>query len=306
LEHETAKLMTEAANPRTANLDSMAIGELLQVMNDEDKKVALAVENELPQIEKAVKATVYAFGRGGRLVYIGAGTSGRLGVLDAAECPPTFGVDPNLVLGLIAGGETALLQAVEGAEDDAALAVSELEKIEFSADDVLVGIAASGRTPYVLGGLRYAEAQGAVTVAISCSPNSAISKIANIPITLLVGPEVVTGSTRLKAGTATKMVLNMLTTAAMVRIGKVYGNLMVDVKTSNHKLIERARRIVAQAAGVDDEQAAVALEKAGMNAKVAIVMIKRNCSAEEAEELLKAADGFIRKALSNNRRGISL
>ncbi|MBP2652074.1 MAG: N-acetylmuramic acid 6-phosphate etherase [Firmicutes bacterium] len=303
MEQETVKLMTERDNPRTAELDVMTTGEILRVMNDEDKQVAVAVESQLGSIEAAVEAAVRAFEQGGRLVYIGAGTSGRLGVLDAAECPPTFGVDASMVVGLIAGGEAALVKAIEGAEDDKELAVKDLQQIHFSAQDVLVGIAASGRTPYVLGGLKYAAGVGAPTVAISCSPDSAVAREAQVAITLLTGPEVLTGSTRLKAGTATKMVLNMLTTASMVKLGKVYGNLMVDVKASNEKLIDRARRIVERAAGVNCEEAAGALNEADLHAKTAIVMLKCGCSAEEAGALLTAAGGFISKALTGKLKG---
>jgi N-acetylmuramic acid 6-phosphate etherase len=230
-------------------------------------------------------------------VYIGAGTSGRLGVLDASECPPTFGVDANLVIGLIAGGDGALRKSIEGAEDQEQEAVRQLQEIHFSAEDVLVGLAASGRTPYVIGGLRYAKKLGAATAAISCSPNSAIGSIADIAITLVVGPEVISGSTRMKAGTAQKMVLNMLTTAAMIKLGKVYGNLMVDVSPSNQKLMERAKRIVAQAAGVSMEEAQSVLKQANYNPKLAIVMSKGAYTVEEAKARLEKAQGFISKAL---------
>ncbi|MBP2645779.1 MAG: N-acetylmuramic acid 6-phosphate etherase [Firmicutes bacterium] len=302
LEQETAQLMTEKENPRTAGLDEMTTTELLRVMNEEDRLVAQAVESQIPAIEAVVDAAVRAFRQGGRLVYLGAGTSGRLGVLDAAECPPTFGVEPGMVIGLIAGGSHALVEAVEGAEDNAALAEKDLKIIHFSDRDVLVGIAASGRTPYVLGGLRYAARIGAATVAISCSPGSAVSEVAQVAITLAVGPEVVTGSTRLKAGTATKMVLNMITTASMVRLGKVYGNLMVDVKASNQKLVARALRIVERAAGVSSQEAEQALTQADFHAKTAIVMLKRGCSVKEARQLLAETDGLISRALKPSKK----
>jgi len=291
-------LMTEQSNPRTGNIDQLSTADMLQLLNDEDKTVAYAVEKELPNIALAVDKVVEALRQGGRLVYIGAGTSGRLGVLDASECPPTFGVHDNVVVGLIAGGDLALRNAIEGAEDDEEEAIRQLQNIGLSAVDVLVGIAASGRTPYVIGGIKYANGLGVTTVAISCSPNSAIGDIAKIAITPVVGPEAISGSTRLKAGTAQKMVLNMITTGAMIKIGKVYGNLMVDVKTSNAKLIERAKRIVTQATGVAIEEARRVLEQANYNPKLAIVMIKKACTLEEAKIQLEKAHGVIRKVLS--------
>lgn len=291
-------LLTEAANPRTAAIDSMDTDQILTTINEEDNTVAAAVACEIPQITIAVEKIVTAMARGGRLIYLGAGTSGRLGVLDAAECPPTFGVDPGRVIGLIAGGETALTQAVEGAEDDILEVVRQLEAISMNELDVVVGLAASGRTPYVIAGLEYANRLGACTVAVSCSPGSAVSKAAQVTITPLVGPEVITGSTRMKAGTAQKLVLNMLSTATMIRLGKVYGNLMVDVQPTNHKLRERSIRIVAQAAGAGREEASQALSCCDYNPKTAIVMIKRNCSAAEATDYLTAAGGFIRQALT--------
>jgi N-acetylmuramic acid 6-phosphate etherase len=229
-------------------------------------------------------------------VYIGAGTSGRLGVLDASECPPTFGVEDSMVVGLIAGGDHALRQAIEGIEDDEEAAVKQLREIDLSVKDVLVGIAASGRTPYVAGGLTYANELGVTTIAISCSPNSVIGKIAKIAITPVVGPEAIAGSTRMKAGTAQKLILNMITTTAMIQLGKVYGNLMVDVKAGNVKLLERAKRIVAQATGVSIEQGTKFLEQTGYNPKLAIVMLKKACTLEEAKTRLKKAQGIISKA----------
>jgi N-acetylmuramic acid 6-phosphate etherase len=298
LKIEIDHLMTEQRNPNTAKIDQLSTQEMLTLINAEDRLVADVVAQEIPNITLAVDQIVEALGRGGRLVYIGAGTSGRLGVLDASECPPTFGVDANLVIGLIAGGDGALRKSIEGAEDQEQEAVRQLQEIHFSSEDVLVGIAASGRTPYVIGGLTYAKELGAATAAISCSPNSVIGSIADISITLVVGPEVISGSTRMKAGTAQKMVLNMLTTAAMIKLGKVYGNLMVDVSPSNQKLMERAKRIVAQAAGVSMDEAQKFLKQANYNPKLAIVMIKGAYTVEEAKARLEKAQGFISKALS--------
>lgn len=297
-------LLTEAVNPQTLHIDALATDQLLTAINEQDQKVAQAVAMEIPHIAVAVDNITRALQTGGRLVYIGAGTSGRLGVLDAAECPPTFGVEPGLVIGLIAGGNIALVSAVEGAEDDKLGAVSQLQAINLSTDDVVVGLAASGRTPYVLGGLEYANSVGAYTVAISCTPVSLIGKVAQVAITPLVGPEVIAGSTRMKAGTAQKLVLNMLTTATMVKLGKVYGNLMVDVKPTNAKLVERAKRIVMQATGVSREQAGEILQQAGMNPKTAIVMLKRNCDAAQAARYLTVAGGFIDRAIEIEEKGI--
>lgn len=295
---ETDGLLTEAVNAETANIDKLDTEQLLKVINDEDNTIASAVAKEIHHIAAAVDKITAALMGGGRLIYFGAGTSGRLGVLDAAECPPTFGVEPGLVIGLIAGGDRALVEAVEGAEDQYDGAISQFQAIKLEARDVVVGLAASGRTPYVIGGLEYANRVGAFTIAISCTPESPVSKVAKLAITPLVGPEVIAGSTRMKAGTAQKLVLNMLTTATMIRFGKVYGNLMVDVRPTNAKLMERAKRIVAEASGVSREQAGEVLVQAGMNPKTAIVMIKRECSAEQAAHYLTAAGGFIRKAIT--------
>lgn len=291
------KLMTEQRNSKTEKIDQLGTEEMLKLINDEDKIVAYAVEKEIPNIALAIDKVAEAFRHEGRLVYIGAGTSGRLGVLDASECPPTFGVDKSMVVGLIAGGDQALRNSIEGAEDDEEALVKQLRKINLSAKDVLVGIAASGRTPCVEGGLKYANELGVTTVAISCSPSSLIGDIANIAITPVVGPEVISGSTRLKAGTAQKLVLNMITTTAMIKIGKVYGNLMVDMKASNIKLLERAKRIVAQATGVSIDKAKEFLEKANYSPKLAIVMIEKACTIVEAKARLEKAQGFISKAL---------
>jgi N-acetylmuramic acid 6-phosphate etherase len=267
-------LLTEQRNPASASLDSLPTEEALRVINAEDRKVAEAVEREIPAIARAVDAIVAAFQRGGRLFYIGAGSSGRLGVLDAAEIPPTFGAPPGMVQGIMAGGEAALARATETTEDDPAMGVQDLAARGFTESDVLVGIAASGRTPYVLGAMAEARRLGAVTVGISCTPESELARAVEIAITPLVGPEVVAGSTRLKAGTAQKLVLNMLSTEAFVRLGYVYGNLMVNVQPKNRKLVDRARRIIAQAAGVTYERAGELLVEAGDNVRRAIQMAK--------------------------------
>lgn len=290
-------MLTEESNPRTARLDQLSALEIVTAMNDEDATVAAAVRRGLPAIAQAVEAIVGRLRAGGRLIYVGAGTSGRLGVLDAVECVPTFSVDPGLVVGVIAGGEIALTEAVEGAEDRYEDGQRDLEAVGAGARDAIVGIAASGRTPYVLGALDYANTLGALTVAVSCNDPAPMLDQAQIGIPVVVGPEVLTGSTRLKAGTAQKMVLNMLSTAVMVRLGKVYGNLMVDVKVTNHKLAERARRIVSRVAGVDDAEAARLLSLTGDEVKPAIVMARRGVSPDEARALLRAADGVLRAVI---------
>lgn len=291
------ELSTEQKNPESMNVDSLNTNQILNLINSEDRKVAAAVEKEIPNIALAVDAIVKALRQGGRLIYMGAGTSGRLGILDAAECPPTFGTDDKEIIGLIAGGQEALVKALEGVEDDRAEAVRQLQAIGLCKEDILVGIAASGRTPYVIEGISYARRIGAQTIALSCSLNSMISRIADIAITPIVGAEVITGSTRLKAGTAQKMVLNMMTTCAMIKLGKVYGNLMVDVQPNNQKLVERATNIVREVTGVSKETAGEYLQKAGMSSKVAIVMIMKSCTKDEAVNLLQKAQGFLRKAL---------
>jgi N-acetylmuramic acid 6-phosphate etherase len=265
-----ASLLTEQINPNSLSIDSLPTLDMLRVINDEDRKVAESITPELPNIARAVDAIVEAFGRSGRLFYIGAGTSGRLGVLDASECPPTFNVSPDLVQGIIAGGESALSRATEATEDDPATGVRDLLARGFTAADVLCGIAASGRTPYVLGAIAEANRLGAVTIGISCTPDSELSRAAKIAIAPLSGPEVIAGSTRLKAGTATKLVLNMLTTGTFIRLGYVYGNLMVNVQPKNAKLLDRARRIVASATGLSYEDAGKALEASGNHVKTAI------------------------------------
>jgi N-acetylmuramic acid 6-phosphate etherase len=291
------KLLTEQANPASDSLDSLATEEVLRIINAEDAKVAGAVEREIPAIARAVDAIVAAVEKGGRLFYIGAGTSGRLGVLDASEIPPTFSAAPGMVQGIIAGGETALSRATETTEDDPAIGAGDLRAHGFTAGDVLVGIAASGRTPYVLGAVAAARKMGATTIGISCTPQSELARAADIAITPLVGPEVIAGSTRMKAGTAQKLVLNMLSTAACVRLGYVYGNLMVNVQPKNRKLRDRARRIIAQTAGVSYEHAGELLEQAGSNVRTAIVMARAAIGREEAERRLAAAGGRVSKAI---------
>lgn len=290
-------LITEQRNPNSMNVDCLSALEIVQLMNEEDKQVSLAIEKCLPQIAQAVERIVAAFQQGGRLVYIGAGTSGRLGVLDASECPPTFGVSPEMVKGIIAGGERALRHPIEGAEDSKTQAVVDLQTIQFSSKDVLVGIAASGRTPYVIGALEYAKSLGSVTVSIASNPNSAMANIVDIAIDTVVGPEVLTGSSRLKSGTAQKLVLNMLTTASMILMGKCYQNLMVDVQASNEKLKARAIRIVMQATDCDKTLAEETLKLADQNAKLAIMMILSGLDRAQAEALLEKHHGKLQLAL---------
>ena len=290
-------LITEQRNLNSMHVDSLSALEIVQLMNQEDKQVPLAIEKCLPQIAQAVECIVAAFQQGGRLVYIGAGTSGRLGVLDASECPPTFGVSPEMVKGIIAGGERALRHPIEGAEDSKTHAVVDLQTIQFSSKDVLVGIAASGRTPYVIGALEYAKSLGSVTVSIASNPNSAMANIVDIAIDTVVGPEVLTGSSRLKSGTAQKLVLNMLTTASMILMGKCYQNLMVDVQASNEKLKARAIRIVMQATDCDKALAEETLKLADQNAKLAIMMILSGLDRAQAEALLEKHQGKLQLAL---------
>ena len=290
-------LITEQRNPNSMHVDSLSALEIVQLMNKEDKQVPLAIEKCLPQIAQAVECIVAAFQQGGRLVYIGAGTSGRLGVLDASECPPTFGVSPEMVKGIIAGGERALRHPIEGAEDSKEQAVIDLQTIQFSSKDVLVGIAASGRTPYVIGALEYAKSLGSATVSIASNPNSAMANIVDIAIDTVVGAEVLTGSSRLKSGTAQKLVLNMLTTASMILMGKCYQNLMVDVQASNEKLKARAIRIVMQATDCDKALAEETLKQADQNAKLAIMMILSGLDRAQAEALLEKHHGKLQLAL---------
>ncbi|MFU2080707.1 N-acetylmuramic acid 6-phosphate etherase [Avibacterium endocarditidis] len=298
--NQLSQLSTEQRNPNSMNLDELSALEIVQLMNAEDKNVPLAIEKCLPQIAAAVEKIVQAFQQGGRLVYIGAGTSGRLGVLDASECPPTFGVSSEMVKGIIAGGERALRHPIEGAEDNPQSAVENLQEIDFNTKDILVGIAASGRTPYVLGGLDYAKSLGATTMAIASNANSPMAQVAEIAIITAVGAEVLTGSSRLKSGTAQKLVLNMLTTASMVLIGKCYQNLMVDVQASNQKLVARATRIVMQATDCTAEQAQQALTAAHNNAKVAILMLLANLDYPSAVQLLSENKGRLQGALKSN------
>ena len=297
---ELEHLISEERNPNTMEIDLLPTTEILRTMNREDRSVPDAVGKVIPEIARAVDRIVNAFGQGGRLIYLGAGTSGRLGVLDAAECPPTFSVPGDVVVGLIAGGADALVRAIEGAEDDAEGALAALQGIGLTEKDVVVGVAASGRTPYVMGGLTHAKALGATTVALSCNQDSAIARIADIAILPVVGPEVLAGSTRLKSGTAQKLVLNMLTTASMIRLGKCYQNLMVDLHPTNMKLIARAARIVMLATGCTAEQAQEALKRTDNDVKLAILMTVTGMPLEEAKLALRRAGGFLRKAIAHS------
>lgn len=290
-------LTTERRNEKTMHLDELSISEALRLMNEEDQKVALAVQEALPAIEPVIATIITAFQNGGRLIYMGAGTSGRLGVLDAAECVPTFGVSPEMVQGLIAGGEQAMTIAVEGAEDSKILGAEDLQRLGLTPQDVVIGIAASGRTPYVIGGLEYATKIGAKTASIACNKVAEISNYAQMPIEVDAGPEFLTGSTRLKSGTAQKLILNMLSTISMIGIGKVYNNLMVDVKPTNQKLVERAKRIIMEATGASYEVASETFVLAGENVKVAIVMILTASDKETAEKKLSVANGFVKNTL---------
>lgn len=291
------QLTTESRNPASSHLDEMSILEIAQLMNQEDAKVSQSIQTQLPQITQAVTLIVAAFKAGGRLIYLGAGTSGRLGVLDAAECVPTFGTDPSLVQGLIAGGPQAMTVAVEGAEDQPALGAQDLQNLALTPHDAVVGLAASGRTPYVLGALDYATQVGAATISVACNAQAETSQHAQVAIEVTPGPEVLAGSTRLKAGTAEKLVLNMLSTISMVKIGKVYHNLMVDVKPTNEKLIIRAKHMIELATGVSASAAAQLFEAAHHNVKTAIVMNLANVDVTEAEHRLTAAHGMVRDAL---------
>ncbi|MHA7118840.1 N-acetylmuramic acid 6-phosphate etherase [Aerococcus viridans] len=294
---EINQLTTEKRNPNTMHLDQMSVGQVLELMNKEDQQVPEAIAEALGQIEAAVETIIQSLKAGGRLIYFGAGTSGRLGVLDAAECVPTFGVSPDLVVGLIAGGDKAMVEAVEGAEDSLTLAEEDFKKLNLNANDTVVGIAASGRTPYVIGGLQYAQSIGAKTMSIACNQQAKISRFAQIPIEVDCGPEVLTGSTRLKAGTAQKLILNMLSTVSMIGIGKVYQNLMVDVQATNEKLEERSKRIIMAATECTYEDAASYFEAANQNVKVAIVMILTNLDATEASQKITAANGFVNQVI---------
>ncbi|MGX6961754.1 N-acetylmuramic acid 6-phosphate etherase [Vagococcus xieshaowenii] len=289
-------LTTERRNQKTTGLDEMSIRDILTIMNEEDAKVPAAINESLDQIEAVIEKIVESFAKGGRLIYIGAGTSGRLGILDAAECVPTFGTEPEMVQGLIAGGMKAMTVAVEGAEDSESLAKEDLAAINLTDKDIVVGIAASGRTPYVVGGLEYAKEVGATRASISCNKQAVISQYAAYPIEVEVGPEILTGSTRLKSGTAQKLILNMLSTVSMIGIGKVYKNLMVDVRPTNEKLVERAKRIIMEATECDYALAEKTFTESGEDVKLAIVMILTNSDKETAASKLVASNGFVREA----------
>ncbi|UTR13538.1 N-acetylmuramic acid 6-phosphate etherase [Salipaludibacillus sp. LMS25] len=291
------KLRTEKRNENSMDLDERSTYDVLKLMNHEDHHVPSAIKQQLQHISKLVEKTIERMKEGGRLIYLGAGTSGRLGVLDAAECPPTFGVDTTLVIGLIAGGEKAFIHAVEGAEDSPSLAEEDLKSISLNTTDTVIGIAASGRTPYVIGGLQYANRVGALTGSLACNVNAPISKEATYPIEVNTGSEILTGSTRLKAGTAQKLVLNMISTATMIGLGKVYKNLMVDLQPTNEKLILRSQRIIMEATGTDAMTASKKLEEANGSVKVAIIMILTGKSESEAKESLEKANGFVKYAI---------
>lgn len=290
-------LTTEEFNPKSQTLDEMSIKEILNTMNEEDQTIALAVQQVIPAIEETIEKVVSAFKNGGRLIYIGAGTSGRIGVLDAVECPPTFSTSPELVQAVLAGGEGAMFQAVEGAEDDELLGASDLQKLKITEHDVIIGIAASGRTPYVKGALVYANSCGATTVSLTSNEHSTISNYADIKIEVVTGPEVLTGSTRLRAATAHKMILNMISTASMIKTGKVYKNLMVDLNASNYKLRERAKQMVCSITDVSYKEAEAVLEETAFDVKLAIVMIFTNVDKSKAQQLIAQSGGFVRDAV---------
>lgn len=295
---DLAKLSTEARNPATMDLDRMDPMEIATAMNQEDVHAVASVSEVLPQVAQAIEWATEALQVGGRIIYMGAGTSGRLGVLDAVECPPTFGVSPDVVVGLIAGGQGAFTRAVEGVEDNAALGADDLRGLGLVPHDVVIGLAASGRTPYVLGGLRYARELGCKTIAIACNRGSQIGAVAELAIEPVPGPEVVTGSTRLKAGTVQKLVLNMISTGSMVRTGKVYQNLMVDVQQTNEKLVARAQNIVMAATECTRDEAVEALDQADGHVKTAVVMILAGLDARQAREALERAQGHVREAIA--------
>ena len=294
---QLAGIVSEGRNHETMDLDLLATDKLLEKLNDQDQKVAIAVKAVIPQVTLAVEKIVTAFNQGGRLIYIGAGTSGRLGILDSVECPPTFSISDQQVIGIIAGGDTAIYKAVEGAKDNEALAITDLNAVNLQPNDVVVGIAASGRTPYVISALNHAKKIGATAVCVTCTPNSPLVEAAEIAICAVVGPEALTGSTRLKSGTAQKLILNMLTTASMIKIGKSYQNLMVDVNASNEKLYARAVRIVMQATECDYDTGKAALAKADNNAKMAILLVLTGVSVEQGKHLLNSSNGFLRQAV---------
>lgn len=291
------RLITERQNERTRDIDRVSTVRMLELMNDEDQLVASAVRKTIPEIGKVVDLIVDRFRLGGRLLYVGAGTSGRLGILDASECPPTFGTSPEQVQGIIAGGDTAIRTAVEGAEDNEALGAEDIDKFGAGEKDVVVGIAASGRTPYVIGAMKRAKAAGAAVVCVCNNPDTAMARIADIAIEAVVGPEAVLGSTRLKAGTAQKMILNMLTTASFIQMGKVYGNLMVDMQATNEKLVSRAKKMIRMATGAPDDVVERAFRATDGHVKTATVMIAANCPHEQAAALLEQSHGFVREAI---------
>ena len=296
---DISKLMTEQVNDRSKDIETQSIGEILRYMNDENRKITDAIEQCIPEIEEVTAGVISAFEKGGRLIYLGAGTSGRLGVLDASECPPTFGVSPDMVVGLIAGGDYALRNAIEGAEDDETIAEEQLRALNLVKEDVVVGISASGRTPYVAAGLAYANKVGCFTGAISNSPDALISKVASVGIEAITGPEVVTGSTRMKAGTAQKIILNMITTTAMIQVGKIFKGYMVDVQPTNQKLKQRATNILAKVTNLSQEEARKVLEDNHFDLKVAIISQLHHISVEEAEKLLRDNQMNIVRAIQN-------
>ena len=296
---DISKLMTEQVNDRSKDIETQSIGEILRYMNDENRKITDAIEQSIPEIEEVTAGVVSAFEKGGRLIYLGAGTSGRLGVLDASECPPTFGVSPDMVVGLIAGGDYALRNAIEGAEDDETIAEEQLRALNLVKEDVVVGISASGRTPYVAAGLAYANKVGCFTGAISNSPDALISKVASVGIEAITGPEVVTGSTRMKAGTAQKIILNMITTTAMIQVGKIFKGYMVDVQPTNQKLKQRATNILAKVTNLPQEEARKVLEDNNFDLKVAIISQLHHISVKEAEKLLRDNQMNIVRAIQN-------
>lgn len=299
IRRELESLTTEAFRPELAEIDRLSSLEIARIMNEEDSGVPGAVATQLPQIAAAIDATAERMARGGRLFYLGAGTAGRLGVLDASECPPTFNTDPSQVVGMIAGGDKAIRTSTEGAEDSRELAAADLEAADLGPDDTVVGISASGRTPYAVGGVTFARGRGALTIGLSCNAGSALSAAAHHGIEVVVGPELIAGSTRLKAGTAQKLVLNMLSTITMIRLGKTYGNLMVDVRASNEKLQARSRRIVALATGAGDEEVEAALAETHGEVKSAILTILGGVDGSTAERLLDASHGHLRVALKS-------
>lgn len=300
---ELQKLTTEQRNPASMHIDEMATLEMVRVINEEDKKVAAAIEAELPAVARAVDAAAERFGNGGRLIYCGSGTSGRLGTLDSVELLPTYGISPERAFGLIAGKREAMYYAVEGAEDSSQMAVDDLKEVHLSAGDVLISIAASGRTPYGIGAIEYAKEVGALTISVICNRECPMYELADIAIAPVVGPEVITGSTRMKAGTAQKMVLNMLSTSIMIKCGKVYQNLMVHVQPSNEKLVHRARTMISQVTGVDMEAAAKLLDDAGRDVSVAIIMHETELDREKAAALLEQASGRVSQAIRCFREG---